>query len=63
MTAGEKVAPKPKAPAANPAKTTLTIGAVLVDAHCIGSRWTADDLDLLVRIVAIIAMGQPSPAR
>ncbi len=26
--------------------------------HCTGSRWTADDLNALARIIAIIAMGQ-----
>jgi hypothetical protein len=58
MTVGEKIPPKPKAPAPKPTAMALTIDAVPIDAHCIGSRWTADDLDLLARIVAIIAMGQ-----
>jgi hypothetical protein len=40
----------------------LAIEAVEVDAHCIGSRWTAVDIDHLARIIAIIAMGQATHA-
>jgi hypothetical protein len=44
------------------AKPLLTIEDVAVDNHCNGSRWTAPDIDLLARIVAIIAMGQAAHA-
>jgi hypothetical protein len=60
MTVAEKTAPKTKATAAK--ANALAIDAVPVDADSTGSRWTAGDLDLLARIVAIIAMGQATHA-
>lgn len=43
---------------AKPTGKPLAITKVPIDDHCIGSRWEATDLDLLARLVAIIAMGQ-----
>ena len=40
----------------------LTIEEVDINEHCTGSRWTAGDLELLARIIAIIAMGQSAHA-
>ena len=40
----------------------LGITKVDINEHCTGSRWTAADLDLLARIIAIIAMGQATHA-
>ena len=40
----------------------LGIAEVDINEHCTGSRWTAVDLDLLARIIAIIAMGQATHA-
>lgn len=40
----------------------LAITEVSIDQHCTGSRWEAADIDLLARLVAIIAMGQAAHA-
>jgi hypothetical protein len=53
-----KSAPKPK----GPQPPALIIEPVEVDADCVGSRWTAADIDHLARIIAIIAMGQAAHA-
>lgn len=52
-----KTAPVVK-PAVGKPTQALLIETVDVDVHCIGSRWTAADVGLLARIIAIIAMGQ-----
>jgi hypothetical protein len=62
MTTTDKIGVKPKAAASKPPGTGLTIDAVAVDANCSGNRWAASDLDLLARIIAIIAMGQAAHA-
>jgi hypothetical protein len=56
MTTADKIAAK--APEATPNGIALAIDAVAVDANCTGVRWAPADLDMLARIVAIIAMGQ-----
>jgi hypothetical protein len=53
-----RVAEKGKAAATTPPGAALAVERVVVDANCTGSRWAAADLDLLARIIAIIAMGQ-----
>ena len=40
----------------------LAIEKVDINEHWTGRRWTADDLDFLARIIAIIAMGQAAHA-
>ena len=36
----------------------LATEAVEIDPHCVGDRWTVEDIDQLAKLVAIIAMGQ-----
>jgi hypothetical protein len=62
MKASNKVAEKGKATATTSPGVALAVEKVVVDASCIGSRWTAADLHLLARIIAIIAMGQAAHA-
>ncbi len=52
------VAPKPKAKASHP----LLTEAVLIDEHCIGDRWFAQNEAQLARLIVIIAMGQAANA-
>lgn len=40
----------------------LAIEDVEIDTHCTGNRWTAADMNVLARIIAIIAMGQAAHA-
>jgi hypothetical protein len=58
MTIADEVPAKQKTNPARANAAPLAVEQVAVDANCIGSRWTVDDLNLLSRIVAIIAMGQ-----
>lgn len=41
-----------------PPKVALAVGAVEIDSHCTGDRWSVEDIDQLAKLVAIIAMGQ-----
>ena len=62
MTVADKIEAKQKATAAEAQGAALVIEQVAVDASCTGNRWTSDNLDLLGRIIAIIAMGQAAHA-
>lgn len=42
--------------------TVLGIAEVDINEHCLGRRWTVANLDVLARIIAIIAMGQAAHA-
>lgn len=48
----------PKGKASHPLQTK----AVLIDDHCTGDRWSAQDEPQLARLIAIIAMGQAAYA-
>jgi len=52
------LAPKGKAKASHP----LVTEAVLIDDHCTGDRWSAQNETELARLIAIIAMGQAACA-
>ena len=62
MTVADHIEAKQKATAAEAQGAALVIEQVAVDASCTGNRWTSDNLDLLARIIAIIAMGQAAHA-
>ena len=62
MTVADQIEAKQKATAAEAQGAALVIEQVAVDASCTGNRWTSGNLDLLARIIAIIAMGQAAHA-
>ena len=38
--------------------SALDITNFPIDDHCVGSKWTVDNEDQLVRLIAIVVMGQ-----
>lgn len=44
------------------AQLALRIVDVPIDEHCIGGRWTTEDIDQLAKLIGIIAMGQAKHA-
>lgn len=54
------VSTEPAAEVASP--TTISTAACTVNEHCVGDHWTVGDLELLARLIAIIAMGQAKHA-
>ncbi len=62
MTVADKIEAKQKLTVAGTQGTALVVEQVAVDANCVGNRWTTANLDLLARIIAIIAMGQAAHA-
>ena len=38
--------------------TAISTAACKVNEHCVGDHWTVGDVELLARLLAIIAMGQ-----
>ena len=64
MTASDvKLGAKPAkvVPPAGDAQALAT-GAVPIDDHCTGDRWTVKDIDHLAKLIALIAMGQAAHA-